>query len=111
MLLSTYRNPLTLVNNCNTQIDPAFYPAVQDHNRNPTGGFELGAGQQYTAYLLSGWSGHIWGRTDCDANGICATGSCAGGVSCDGDAPDGTTLAQLTIGSYVQRHVSMDYCV
>ena len=99
MFLAPHRNSLTLVNNCKAQIDPAFYPAVQDHDRNPKGGFELAAGQQYTTYLLSGWKGDIWGRTGCDANGYCETGSCAGGVSCDGDAPDGVTLAQFNIGS------------
>ena len=46
MFLAPHRNSLTLVNNCKAQIDPAFYPEVQDHDRNPKGGFELAAGQQ-----------------------------------------------------------------
>ena len=101
MFLAPHRNSLTLVNNCKAQIDPAFYPEVQDHDRNPKGGFELAAGQQYTytAYLLSGWKGNVWGRTDCDANGSCSTGTCSGGVSCSGDAPSGVTLTQFNIDS------------
>ncbi|EPT03255.1 Osmotin thaumatin-like protein [Fomitopsis schrenkii] len=91
-------NPVYIVNNCDQQIDPAFFPTVQDHYRNPTGGFELPAGEQYLVYLLSGWSGRIWGRTDCDADGNCATGGgCQGGVNCTSPAPAGPTLAQFTI--------------
>ena len=93
---------MNIVNNCKEQIDPAFYPAVQDHNRNPTGGLELPQGQQYTVYLLSGWSGVIWPRTGCDADGNCATGGgCQGGVNCTSPAPGGPTLAQFTIDAYV----------
>lgn len=96
------RNPVNIVNNCGEQIDPAFFPTVQDHYRNPTGGFALPAGEQYTVYLLSGWSGRIWGRTDCDADGNCATGGgCQGGVNCTSPAPGGPTLAQFTIDAYV----------
>ena len=93
---------MNIVNNCGAQIDPAFFPTVQDHDRNPTGGFALPAGEQYTVYLLSGWSGRIWGRTGCDADGNCATGGgCQGGVNCTSPAPGGPTLAQFTIDAYV----------
>lgn len=96
---------VTLVNNCGYQVDPAAYPAVT-YNGAATGGFPLAAGASAAVTLPANYSGRIWGRTGCDADGNCETGQCfQGGENCTSPAPTGPTLAQFTINGYA----SSDY--
>jgi hypothetical protein len=91
------RRLVTVFNNCPHQVDPAFYPAVRV-GRNTTGGFALQAFYETVVVLPDGWSGRMWGRTNCTARGVCATGQCfSGGENCTSPAPAGPTLAQFTL--------------
>ncbi|EPQ60498.1 Osmotin, thaumatin-like protein [Gloeophyllum trabeum ATCC 11539] len=91
---------VTLTNDCGYQVDPAFFPQVLEGSTS-TGGFPLAAGASQTVTLPSDWSGRLWGRTGCNAAGVCATGSCpSGGENCTSPAPTGPTLAQFTINGY-----------
>ncbi|TFY56025.1 hypothetical protein EVJ58_g7884 [Rhodofomes roseus] len=91
---------VTLTNNCTYQVDPAFYPAVNASDGSTTGGFPLDSGASANVTLDPTYSGRIWGRTGCDADGNCLTGSCPGGENCTGPAPAGPTLAQFTLDGY-----------
>ncbi|KAI0729972.1 Osmotin thaumatin-like protein [Fomitopsis betulina] len=91
---------ITLSNNCTYQVDPAFFPVGIASDGSSTGGFPLAAGALVGASLSATYSGRIWGRTGCDADGICSTGECPGGENCTGPAPAGPTLAQFTLDGY-----------
>ncbi|EPS97570.1 Osmotin thaumatin-like protein [Fomitopsis schrenkii] len=90
---------VNVINNCNEQIDPGFFPAV-DYDGGKTGGFVLAAHENATVELPSHWAGRIWPRTGCDNEGVCETGSCRGGINCTDPAPAGPTLAQFNIDAY-----------
>jgi hypothetical protein len=67
------------------------------------GGFQLNAGQTRTITMPGGkWSGRLWGRTGCVAEGgglRCATGDCAGQLGCGGiGGKTPATLAEITYG-------------
>ncbi|EPS99459.1 Osmotin thaumatin-like protein [Fomitopsis schrenkii] len=89
-----------LINNCNEQIDPGFYPKVV-YNDTETGGFVMQHGERDSVQLPAGWHGRIWARTGCDDEGMCQTGTCPGGIDCDGPSPAGPTLAQFNIDTDV----------
>ena len=91
---------MQLINNCNQQIDPGFYPKVV-HNGAETGGFVMQHGERDSVQLPSHWAGRIWARTGCDDQGDCETGQCPGGIDCNGPAPAGPTLAQFNINACV----------
>ncbi|KAJ1266580.1 hypothetical protein BS78_08G163100 [Paspalum vaginatum] len=85
-------------NNCSYTVWPAVTPVG--------GGKQLGPGQTWTLDVPTGTqSGRIWGRTGCFFNGAghghCATGDCAGALSCTrsrslSQQPH-VTLAEFTI--------------
>lgn len=74
---------MSLSNNCEYQVDAAFYPSVE-LNGTQTGGFPLAPGTEATVMLADTYIGEAWGRTGCDTVGNCATGSCPGGENCTG---------------------------
>ncbi|KAH9922748.1 Osmotin thaumatin-like protein [Fomitopsis serialis] len=88
---------VTLNNNCEFQVDAAFYPTVE-FNQTQTGGFALNSTHPSATVLLANdYDGQIWGRTGCDANGNCATGQCPGGESCTGPTSGTATIAQFAL--------------
>ncbi|EPS99470.1 Osmotin thaumatin-like protein [Fomitopsis schrenkii] len=93
------QTPFAIVNNCGYQVDPAFFPAATASDGSLTGGFPLAAGASADVTLGATWSGRIWGRTGCDADGNCQTGGC-GAESCTGPAGAGPTLAQFTLDGW-----------
>ncbi|KIP03190.1 hypothetical protein PHLGIDRAFT_130311 [Phlebiopsis gigantea 11061_1 CR5-6] len=89
---------VNIVNFCSTPVDPGIFPAA---NGGSLGGFMLGPlDGQRTVTLPSGYSGRIWGRTGCDAEGNCQTGNCQGGVNCTSSTSAGPTLAEFTIDGF-----------
>ncbi|KAI0719026.1 Osmotin thaumatin-like protein [Fomitopsis betulina] len=89
---------VTIVNSCNEQVDPGFYPPA-NYDNGKTGGFVLSSNENATVELPRGYYGRIWPRTGCNDEGVCETGSCSeGGVNCTTPAPAGPTLAQFNIG-------------
>ncbi|KAF8528424.1 Osmotin, thaumatin-like protein [Hysterangium stoloniferum] len=70
-------------------------PSSPSKPSGPTG-WEASPGSSRSLSVPDDWtSGRIWGRTDCDASGNCASGSCAGGIECDLKVGTGTTPASL----------------
>ncbi|KAJ1295874.1 hypothetical protein BS78_01G256400 [Paspalum vaginatum] len=70
----------------------------------PTTGFALAPGESRAVAAPAGWSGRLWGRTLCAADGAtgrfaCATGDCGSGdVQCNGGgAAPPATLAEFTL--------------
>ncbi|KAJ7640914.1 Osmotin thaumatin-like protein [Mycena rosella] len=91
---------VSVFNNCTQQVDPAFTPQVLLGGV-PTGGFPLAAHLTQVVTFPANYSGRAWGRTGCDAQGVCATGQCfTGGENCTSPAPAGPTLAQFTINGF-----------
>ncbi|PUZ68004.1 hypothetical protein GQ55_3G479800 [Panicum hallii var. hallii] len=85
----------TIKNNCGYTVWPAATPVG--------GGRQLNPGQTWTLQVPAGTqSGRIWGRTGCSFNGAgrgrCATGDCAGALSCTLSGQPPLTLAEFTIG-------------
>ncbi|OEL16251.1 Thaumatin-like protein [Dichanthelium oligosanthes] len=85
----------TITNNCSFILWPAAIPVG--------GGLQVNPGQTWTLDVPVGTNGgRIWGRTGCSFNGSsghCATGDCAGALSCSvpGDPP--RTEAEFSITS------------
>jgi hypothetical protein len=94
-----YRTTVTVLNNCTSQVDPAFFPTVT-RNGASTGGFSLAPKASAAVTLPDKYSGRIWGRTGCNSAGTCSTGGCPGGESCTGPSTQGPTLAQFTINGF-----------
>jgi hypothetical protein len=88
---------VTVVNHCGSNIAPAFYPAA---NNGALGGFRLASGASQAVTFPDGYSGRIWGRTGCNAAGVCTSGNCNGGINCTSPAAAGPTLAQFTMNGY-----------
>lgn len=93
---------MTIVNNCQETIWPAFYSAAHppDH---PTG-WEAHSGHSISLTIPTGWIGRVWGRTQCDFGNSnpatqCSTGGCLGGLKCINPGVPPATLAELTIDS------------
>ncbi|XP_074571310.1 pathogenesis-related thaumatin-like protein 3.5 [Curcuma longa] len=93
----------TFKNNCHQTI----WPATLSGNGLSVvagGGFELAPNASASFWAPPSWSGRFWARTRClfgdpsSASGSCATGDCAGALSCavSGAAP--ATLAEFTLG-------------
>ncbi|CAG2061039.1 unnamed protein product [Timema podura] len=66
------------------------------------GGFKLGRGERTTITVPEGWAGRFWGRTGCNfdqnGNGLCETGDCGRGLSCNGaGGVPPTTLVEITL--------------
>nr|P50697.1 RecName: Full=Thaumatin-like pathogenesis-related protein 3; Flags: Precursor [Avena sativa]AAB09226.1 thaumatin-like pathogenesis-related protein [Avena sativa] len=82
-----------ITNNCGFTVWPAGIPVG--------GGFQLNSKQSSNINVPAGTSaGRIWGRTGCSFNngrGSCATGDCAGALSCTLSGQP-ATLAEYTIG-------------
>lgn len=90
---------MTLDNNCNYQVDAAFFPTV-GFNQSQTGGFALtSAHPSATVLLEDNYDGQIWGRTGCDANGNCYSGGCPGGESCTGPLDTYATIARFQLNA------------
>ncbi|KAJ7889041.1 Osmotin thaumatin-like protein [Mycena leptocephala] len=97
---SCFSTTVSVVNNCTQQVDPAFTPQVLLGGA-PTGGFPLAAHLTQVVTFPANYSGRAWGRTGCDARGVCTTGQCfTGGENCTSPAPAGPTLAQFTINGF-----------
>ncbi|RLN24224.1 hypothetical protein C2845_PM07G18710 [Panicum miliaceum] len=86
----------TITNNCSFTMWPAATPVG--------GGLQLNPGQTWTLDVPVGTTGRIWGRTGCSFNGNgssgghCATGDCAGELSCHVAGNPPRTEAEYTIG-------------
>uniref|UniRef100_A0A0E0RKB8 Thaumatin-like protein n=1 Tax=Oryza rufipogon TaxID=4529 RepID=A0A0E0RKB8_ORYRU len=85
----------TITNRCSFTVWPAATPVG--------GGTQLSPGQTWTINVPSGTSsGRVWGRTGCSfdgsGRGSCATGDCAGALSCTLSGQKPLTLAEFTIG-------------
>ncbi|CAL4890740.1 unnamed protein product [Urochloa decumbens] len=84
----------TVRNNCGFTVWPAATPVG--------GGTQLNPGGTWTFGVPAGTSsGRVWGRTGCSFNGNsgrCATGDCAGALSCTLSGQPPMTLAEFTIG-------------
>lgn len=94
----------TLENRCTTTIWPGIL-AGAGHPQLMNGGLVLSPGQTININATTGWSGRVWGRTECSfdqyGRGNCATGDCGSGMEqCagTGGAPP-ATLAEFTLDS------------
>ncbi|KAL5214432.1 hypothetical protein ABZP36_003584 [Zizania latifolia] len=90
----------TIINQCKTTIWPAATPGQSFGG----GGFALRPGQSMVFTAPVGWSGRIWGRTECNfdqgGNGSCATGSCGSALKCGGASGETpASLAEFTLAS------------
>ncbi|KAF2936674.1 hypothetical protein DAI22_04g319600 [Oryza sativa Japonica Group] len=89
----------TIINQCKTMVWPAVTPGESFGG----GGFALKPGQSMVFTAPVGWSGRIWGRTECDfdqaGNGSCATGSCGSELKCGGSGATPATLAEFTLAT------------
>lgn len=99
-LLASYAaaRTFTVKNSCSFTIWPAVYtdPNVGHSKPDVPTGWEAAPGSSRSFNVPNDWkSGRIWGRTDCDAKGNCASGSCAGGIECDPNSGTGATPASL----------------
>lgn len=93
-----------LENRCNTTIWPGIL-AGAGKPQLMNGGLVLNPGQTININAPTGWSGRLWGRTECSfdqsGRGYCATGDCGSGMEqCagTGGAPP-STLAEFTLDS------------
>jgi hypothetical protein len=98
---------LDIKNNCSYRVAPVIAPG----QGSPALSFNPVELKGYE-YLLGipmphGWSGRIWGRTDCSTDGTgkftCATGDCGSGrLECDGGGGGGpapaATVAEFALG-------------
>uniref|UniRef100_A0A0E0MPV7 Thaumatin-like protein n=1 Tax=Oryza punctata TaxID=4537 RepID=A0A0E0MPV7_ORYPU len=84
----------TITNSCPFTVWPAATPVG--------GGVQLNPGETWTIDVPAGTSsGRVWGRTCCNFNGgsgSCATGDCAGALSCTLSGQKPLTLAEFTLG-------------
>ena len=89
----------TIINQCKTVIWPAVTPGESFGG----GGFALRPRQSMVFTAPVGWSGRIWGRTDCSfdasGNGSCATGSCGSSLRCGASGAPPASLAEFTLAS------------
>ena len=97
----------TIINQCKTVIWPAVTPGESFGG----GGFALRPGQSMMFTAPVGWSGRIWGRTDCNfdagGNGSCATGSCGSALKCGSSGATPASLAEFTLASVDYYDVSL----
>jgi hypothetical protein len=92
-----------ITNNCAYTVWPGILSGAGSAALDSTG-FELGPGQSQTLSAPAGWSGRMWGRTLCSADGVtgkfaCVTGDCGSGrVDCaGGGAAPPASLAEFTL--------------
>uniref|UniRef100_A0A0A9DBU9 Thaumatin-like protein n=1 Tax=Arundo donax TaxID=35708 RepID=A0A0A9DBU9_ARUDO len=89
----------TIINQCKTTIWPAASPGDSFGG----GGFALRPGQSIVFTAPVGWSGRIWGRTECNfdasGNGSCATGACGTTLKCGASGAPPASLAEFTLAS------------
>ncbi|XP_043705139.1 pathogenesis-related protein 1C-like [Telopea speciosissima] len=87
----------TIINNCTETIWPGIFPGENFGG----GGFELKSGQSIVFTAPVGWSGRIWGRTNCNfdenGNGTCQTGSCGTTLKCKAPGKPPASLAEFTL--------------
>jgi hypothetical protein len=97
----------TIINQCKTVI----WPAVTPGDSFGGGGFSLRPGQSMVFKAPVGWSGRIWGRTDCtfdaSGNGSCATGSCGSSLRCGASGAPPASLAEFTLAAVDYYDVSL----
>ncbi|CAD6261610.1 unnamed protein product [Miscanthus lutarioriparius] len=97
----------TIINQCKAVIWPAVAPGESFGG----GGFALRPGQSMMFTAPVGWSGRIWGRTDCNfdagGNGSCATGSCGSALKCGSSGATPASLAEFTLASVDYYDVSL----
>ncbi|XP_052134883.1 thaumatin-like protein 1b [Oryza glaberrima] len=93
----------TITNNCAYTVWPGLLSSAGSAPLSTTG-FALAPGASQAVPAPSGWSGRMWGRTLCAADGAgakfsCATGDCGSGdVQCNGGgAAPPATLAEFTL--------------
>lgn len=84
----------SITNKCLFTVWPAAIPVG--------GGRKLNSGDTWSLDIPSGTSfSRIWGRTGCHFNGSsggCATGDCAGALSCTSSGQPPATLAEFLVG-------------
>lgn len=68
-------NEIEIQNNCPFTVWPGIQGRI-GHSHLENGGFELGANMTRKIKSPLGWSGSIWGRTQCNSLGKCVTGDC-----------------------------------
>ncbi|CAM0144880.1 unnamed protein product [Urochloa decumbens] len=97
----------TIINQCKTVIWPAVTPGESFGG----GGFPLRPGQSMVFTAPVGWSGRIWGRTDCSfdasGNGSCSTGSCGTLLRCGASGAPPASLAEFTLAAVDYYDVSL----
>ncbi|CAN6339079.1 unnamed protein product [Urochloa humidicola] len=90
----------TVTNRCSSTVWPAATPVG--------GGRQLNSGETWTFGVPAGTSsGRVWARTGCSFNGgsgRCATGDCAGALSCTLSGQPPMTLAEFTIGGAMDSY-------
>ena len=71
----TADHEIRVENNCHFKI----WPGVANNPGKSlplNGGFELDPHHSRSFHVPHGWSGRVWGRTNCNAHGHCETGDC-----------------------------------
>jgi len=93
----------TLINKCSYAVWPAALTTSTNTTLSTTG-LILKSGKTSIVTAPDTWSGHFWGRTDCNIDSVtgkfsCVTGNCRSGkLACNGKGPEQpTTLAQFSL--------------
>uniref|UniRef100_A0A0A9FA19 Thaumatin-like protein 1 n=1 Tax=Arundo donax TaxID=35708 RepID=A0A0A9FA19_ARUDO len=92
----------TIANNCEYTVCPGILSSAGSAGMDSTG-FALAPGESRAMSVPSGWSGRLWGRTLCSADGTgkftCVTGDCGSSKQecAGGGAAPPATLAEFTM--------------
>ncbi|XP_051129237.1 pathogenesis-related thaumatin-like protein 3.5 [Andrographis paniculata] len=88
----------TIVNYCREPVWPAVMPGDAE-NGGSSGSLKTGQSIVFRAPV--GWSGRIWGRSNCNfdqtGNGSCLTGDCGPSLKCSASGKPPASLAEFTL--------------
>ncbi|KAF8263503.1 thaumatin [Lactarius quietus] len=94
---------LSVYNNCSYTIWPALHTDSDTAPNYPTG-WAAPPSTSVEITLPDDWSGHVWGRRDCDFTtnpgpDSCLDGGCPGGLLCTGPGQSPVTVAEFKLSS------------
>ncbi|KAL8239623.1 hypothetical protein R6Q59_016190 [Mikania micrantha] len=106
-ILSDCARVFIIINGCEETVWPAITPSSTFGG----GGYALRTNESRVHMAPVGWSGRIWGRTNCsfdtNGNGTCLTGGCGSSLRCSGSSNTSSTLAEFTLATRDYYDVSL----
>ena len=73
LLVTAYGHEIKLINTCNYTVWVGILNNPQTELP-ANGGFQLNSLQIRSLFVNNAWGGRLWGRTNCNAEGVCETG-------------------------------------